>query len=81
MLDQGNGVTLINGPEMVDDPSNADVLYFAFGSRFAGGVTLYRFDHATGTTEANLNPFHVGVRALAIDADRPHVLYVGFEGP
>lgn len=81
VVDQGNGVTLINGPEMVADPSNADVLYFAFGSRFAGGVTLYRYDHAAGTTTWQFNGDHTGIRALAIDPDAPQVVYVGFEGP
>jgi hypothetical protein len=81
VVDQGNGITLINGPEILADPSNADVLYFAFGSRFAGGVTLYRYDHAVGTTTWQFNTDHTGIRALAIDPDAPDLVYVGFEGP
>jgi hypothetical protein len=81
VVDDGNGIVLINGPVMEADPGNADVLYFPFGSRFAAGVTLYKYDHSTGTTTWQFNTDHTGARALAIDPDLPGVVHIGFEGP
>lgn len=66
---------------MAANPANADVLYFLFGSRFAGGVTLYKYDHSAGNTTWQFNTDHTGGRALAIDPDAPHVVHIGFEGP
>jgi photosystem II stability/assembly factor-like uncharacterized protein len=81
VVDQDSDITLINGPVMVADPEDAGVLYFLFGSRFAGGVTLYRYDDASGATTWQFNADHTGARALAIDPDAPLVVHVGFEGP
>jgi hypothetical protein len=71
---------LTNGPVLAPHPSDPDVLYFPFGSRFEGGVWLYRYDHATGLTGANFSPDFVQIRALVVDPANPARVLAGFEG-
>ena len=83
VLDQGNGIVLTNGPVMAPHPTDTDVLYFPFGSRFLGtngGVNLYRYDHGSGGTTWNFSPDFFQIRALRIDPANPDRVVAGFEG-
>jgi len=80
VVDQGNGVVLTNGPVMEPHPTDAGVLYFPFGSRFAGGTSLYRYDHASGTTSSQFTTDFVQIRSLAVDPLDPGRVLAGIEG-
>jgi hypothetical protein len=80
VVDAGLGITLTNGPVLQAHPTDTDVLYFPFGSRFMGGVNLYRYDHATGSTTWNFSPAGFQIRALAIDPVDTSRILAGFEG-
>lgn len=81
VVDGGSsGIVLTNGPVLAPHPTDADVLYFPFGSRFEGGVWLYRYDDATGQTGASFSPDFFQIRALVVDPARPQRVLAGFEG-
>jgi hypothetical protein len=80
VVDNGAGIVLTNGPVLAPHPTDADVLYFPFGSRFEGGVWLYRHDDATGQTDASFSPDWFQIRALVVDPAQPERVLAGFEG-
>ncbi len=79
-IDQGGDVVLTNGPLIVADPADADVVFSSFGARFQNaGTWLYRYDHAAGATAVSYTPSYFGLRALTFNPADPSVLYLGFE--
>ncbi len=70
-------VTLINGTLLAPHPTNADVLYFVFGSNYADyGTDLYRYDHASSKVTKTHNAYDEVSSIVASPAD-PKVLYLG----
>jgi hypothetical protein len=70
-------VTLVNGPVMAAHPTDADVLYFVFGTGFANyGTDLFRYDAATATLTHTHNAYD-GVDAIAFNPTDPSFLYLG----
>lgn len=79
VVDEGNGVTLINGPTMAAHPLNRDVLYFIFGTYFQGyGTDVFRYDHASRALTMTHND-QQGVNAIAFSRRDPSVMYLGLE--
>jgi hypothetical protein len=77
VVDASADVTIINGPTMAAPPNSADVLYFTFGSRFAGyGTDLYKFDATTGQVTKTHNDNH-RMPAIEFNPADPSVLYLG----
>jgi photosystem II stability/assembly factor-like uncharacterized protein len=79
VIDEGNGVDLINGNLLAAHPTDKDVLYFEFGTYFQGyGTDLYRFDLRSRTLTINHNP-HDGVNAIVFSPNDPNLIYLGIE--
>jgi photosystem II stability/assembly factor-like uncharacterized protein len=79
VVDEGAGLQLINGPLMVADPYDADVLYFVFGTYFQGyGTDLFRYDASSGALTQQHNDYD-NVNAIAFSTSRPYVMYLGLE--
>lgn len=70
-------VTLRNQPTMAAHPTDADVLYFVFGTYFDGyGTDLYRYD-ADGDAVTFTHNANDDVNALAFNPGAPEVIYLG----
>ena len=81
VVDQGGAIILTNGPTMAADPADSNVVYFTFGERWSlGGVYLYRYDHAAGTTTMGFDTRHSEIRSLTFNPASSSVIYAGFEG-
>jgi hypothetical protein len=77
VVDPSAEVILINGNTMAAHPTDADVLYFSYGSSFGGyGADLYRYDDATGAVTKTHNPYH-GLHAIGFHPVDPGVMYLG----
>lgn len=81
VLDHGTaGVVLQNGPLMVADDTNADVLNFVFSVRpVFGGTTFYRYDLGTGSLTLTPNPSINTVRSMTFSKIDPAKMLAGFE--
>lgn len=79
VLDEREGVKLVNGPVMAADPAQRDVLYFVFGTHtFDYGTDLFRLDLATGAltvTHSSLDD----INAIAFSSKDPTLIYLGVE--
>jgi hypothetical protein len=76
-VDQGAGVTLVNGTTMAAPPSNPDVVYFVFGTSFGNyGTNLYKYDAATGQVTWTHNGYDE-IGAIAFSPASPSLLYLG----
>jgi hypothetical protein len=76
VLDQSRA-DLINGNQLWASPTDADLLYFSYGTSFANfGADLYRFVPSTGelTKRHNTND---GIPSLAFNPADPKILYLG----
>jgi photosystem II stability/assembly factor-like uncharacterized protein len=79
VIDEREGVKLVNGPIMAAHPTNADVLYFVFGTHtFGYGTDLFRFDRSTGALTVAHNS-HDDINAIAFSPTDPSVMYLGLE--
>lgn len=79
VVDRDASVELINGPLLAPDPSDANVVYFVFGTYFQGyGTDLFRYDAASGRLTVAHNAYH-GIDAIAFSKSDPHLIYVGLE--
>lgn len=79
VLDEREGVKLVNGPIMAAHPTNVDVLYFVFGTHtFGYGTDLFRFDLSTGVLTVAHNS-HDDINAIAFSPSDPSVMYLGLE--
>jgi hypothetical protein len=69
--------TLYNGNPLFPHPTNPDLLYFVFGSNYAGyGTDVHRYDHATGDITITHNMWH-DVAAIEFLPGDPGVMYFG----
>ncbi|MFD2768149.1 WD40/YVTN/BNR-like repeat-containing protein [Micromonospora eburnea] len=76
MLD-GSGPTLFNGTPLWPSPVDPNVLYFEYGTSFAGyGTDLYRYDASKGKLTAQHNSHH-GITSVAFNPIDPQVMYLG----
>ena len=79
VVDPSADVTIINQPVMVAHPTDANVMYFVFGTFFQGyGTDIYRFDAATRRLTTTHNPYN-DINAIAFSRDHPEVMYLGLE--
>jgi hypothetical protein len=77
VVDKSADVVLTNGPTMAAHPTDANVLYFVFGTSFGGyGTDLYRFDGMNGQVTKTHNAYH-GIDAFAFNPAVPSVMYLG----
>ena len=73
----GWDVTLYNGTELWPSPVDPDVVYFEFGTSFAGfGTDLYRYDDATGSVSWTHNAYD-GINSVSFHPADPAVMYLG----
>lgn len=69
--------TLYNGNPLFPHPTDPDVLYFVFGSNYAGyGTDVHRYDHSTGEITITHNMWH-DVAAIEFVPGDPGVMYFG----
>ncbi len=77
-LGRSSDVTLVNGQGMAPHPTDDNVLYFTFrGCAVGPGVTLYRYDHATGQTTWEKSHLYDRFSAFAFNPADPTVMYIG----
>lgn len=77
VVDQSANVTLLSGPVMAPAPDDDGVVYFQFGTSFAGyGTDLYRYDAATGVVTKTHNK-HDGIGSIVFHPRWPRLLYLG----
>jgi len=70
-------VVLINQNPMAAHPTDADVVYFTYGSSFQGyGADLYRYDDRTGVVTKTHNTYHA-LHAIDFNPADPGVMYLG----
>lgn len=70
-------VTLTNGLPLVPHPTDANVVYFEFGTHFQGyGTDLFRYDAATKTLGRTHNAYD-DMLAIAFSPADPSLLYLG----
>jgi hypothetical protein len=77
---QSSTVTLINGTPMVPHPTDADVLYFTFGTYFQGyGTDLFRYDAGAGVNPrlTHTHNSHQDINAIEFMPGDPAVMYLG----
>jgi photosystem II stability/assembly factor-like uncharacterized protein len=79
VVDQSPDVSLRNGPVMAAHPTDANVLYFVFGTYFQGyGTDIYRYDAASQTVTTTHNSYD-DVDVIAFSPADPRVMYLGLE--
>jgi len=77
VVDRSSDVILTNGVPMGAHPTNANVVYFSFGSSFQGyGADLYRYDDATGQVTKTHNNYH-GLPSIEFNPADPSYIYLG----
>jgi hypothetical protein len=77
VVDPSADVVLINQPPMAAHPTDANVVYFTYGSSFFGyGADLYRYDDTTGAVTKTHNDYH-GLHAMDFNPVDPGVMYLG----
>jgi hypothetical protein len=75
----GTRVTLMKGTPRWPSPVNPDLLYFEFGTSFAGGTDLDRLDDRLQKVTSQHNN-HDGISSLAFHLTDPRLLYLGLAG-
>jgi hypothetical protein len=77
VVDRSSDVILPNGVPMAGHPTNANVVYFTYGSSFGGyGADLYRYDDATGQVTKTHNDYH-GLPSIAFNPADASTMYLG----
>ncbi|MES2638458.1 MAG: dispase autolysis-inducing protein [Myxococcota bacterium] len=75
-VEQSETTILLNGPLLVADAADADVVWFVYGTWYGNyGTDLFRYDHTDGLTRTH-NPYDT-VGALTFSPADPKVLYLG----
>lgn len=78
-IDGSADVHLINGTLLAPHPTNADVLYFVFGTYFQDyGTDLYRYDAARRVLTLTHND-QDDIDAIAFSPGQPQLMYLGLE--
>ena len=79
VVDEGEGVKLVNQPIMAADPRDANVLWFVFGTFTIGyGTDLFRYDLRLNQLSMTHSDFH-DINAIAFSPFDPLLMYVGLE--
>ena len=79
VVDQSAEITIRNQPVMAAHPTDANVLYFVFGTFFQGyGTDVYRYDAATRTVTTTHNSYD-DIDAIAFSPSDPRIMYFGLE--
>lgn len=77
-VDQQPGVTLVNGTLLAPSPTDANTVYFVFGTSYAAyGTDLFRYNARRNSLSAQHND-HDGIKSIAFNPKDPHVMYLGF---
>lgn len=77
VLTRTASITLINGNLLVPHPTEANILYFVFGTYFQGyGTDIYRFDVATNNLTINHNNYQ-DVNAIEFAPGDPQLMFLG----
>ena len=77
VVDASADIVIPNQPPMAAHPTDADVVYFTFGSSFQGfGADLYRYDHSTGQVTKTHNDYH-RIPVIDFNPADPSVMYLG----
>lgn len=75
-VEQSDSVILINGPVLVADARDADVMWFVYGTWYASyGTDLFRYHHTAGLTQTH-SPYDT-IGSLTFSPVDPGVLYLG----
>ena len=78
VVESGASITVRNQPVMAAHPTDPNLLYFVFGTRFQGyGTDLFRVD-ATGDVRLSHNG-NDDVDSIAFSRSDPTVMYLGLE--
>ncbi len=78
-VDDSAETKLTNGTLLAPSPTDANVLYFAYGTYYQDyGTDLFRLDTATGKIGKTHNAYD-GISAIAFNPARPKVMYLGVE--
>ena len=79
VVDDSAEVNLVNGPTMAAHPTDSDVLYFVFGTKFQGyGTDLFRYDAKKNRLSMTHNANH-DINAIAFSPADARVMYLGLE--
>jgi len=77
VADASADVTIPNQPPMAAHPTNANVVYFTFGTSFFGyGADLYKYDDGTGQVTKTHNDYH-RIPVVDFNPADPSVMYLG----
>ncbi len=80
VIDEGPGVKLVNGPTMAAHPTNANILYFVFGTHiYEYGTDLFRFDLGNPHELVLMHHDLDGINAIAFSPTHADVMYLGLE--
>ncbi|GIG56239.1 hypothetical protein Lfu02_06110 [Longispora fulva] len=70
-------ITLINGTPLYPSASDANVLYFVYGTSYQNyGTDLFRYDSTTASLTKTHNGYH-GLNAIAFNPKYPSAMYLG----
>jgi hypothetical protein len=79
VIDRSPAVTITNGPVMAAHPTDANRLYFVFGTYFQGyGTDLFDFDASNGALRIHHHPFD-DIDGIAFSPADPAVMLFGLE--
>ena len=79
VVDERDGVTIVNQPVMAAHPTNPDVLYFIYGTFFQGyGTDVFRYDAATRSLTVAHNGYN-DINSIAFSPGRGDIVYFGLE--
>ncbi|MEV6864480.1 hypothetical protein AB0M44_26160 [Streptosporangium subroseum] len=77
VVDQGNGITLPNGPLLAAHPSDPGILYFVFGTGWSGiGTDIYTYDSRRNRVTTTHNSYD-RITSIAFNPSTPKVMYLG----
>ncbi|MEV0379406.1 sialidase family protein [Nonomuraea sp. NPDC050643] len=77
VVDHGAEITISNGPLLTTHPANPGVLYFEFGTGWAGtGTDLYRYDARANKVTTNHNNYD-RVTSITFNPASPQLMYLG----
>ncbi|MFC5835925.1 WD40/YVTN/BNR-like repeat-containing protein [Nonomuraea insulae] len=77
VVDQGDGITIPNGPLLAAHPKDPGVLYFVWGTGWSGiGTDIYRYDSRRNRVTTNHNAYD-RVTSIAFNPANSKVMYLG----
>ncbi|MFC7585091.1 hypothetical protein ACFQYP_16145 [Nonomuraea antimicrobica] len=77
VVDQDDAITIHNGPLLAAHPTNPNVLYFVYGTSWAGyGTDIYRYDSRRNQVTTNHNSYD-RVSSIAFSPSDSKVMYLG----